>query len=636
MDPVSLLTGTIPDLIKRCIQGYDFLKDIQNAPKACSVLMEELHNARDMLVELQEHVNRVEDKEKVRLSASLQNYKRTLDKLDSVLNVYRDPYFRFNFVTRAKWAWSGEKKIKALCDDLKQNSGNFQPLLIQIAKDISEMNKRQQEADDKKAAEGLAKRLQEVVKWLEPLNSEAKLREVRERRQPQTCEWLPSHRLFVSWFESSGSFLWLNGIRSSSAGNGKTLLASFVIDHLKKRVTSDEIVLFAFADFQDVRSTDVTVLLRTLLAQLLDHCKPEYFVKNQDFAELEKAMQRHHADPPKLLQYLIELLGKARAPWKRVFIVIDALDECAQTSRRESIAAIRKLVSVGSKLSILVTSRAEQDIMDVLSRVPTISLVDETQRVKDDIRRFIDFQMNSSYLPLARLPEAVRTRISSTLLEKANGMQVLPSLFRLVDCQLQSLAKAKLEKDINNILRNLPADLNSMYERILQSVEGEGQEAVQIVRRTLWWLVGSRRQLRLAELMEAVMVETGGDSPNTDLKPLSGGHLTEMCSSLVHYDVETDVLILSHASVQDFLFSDHLKGTAYHDYHIPSFSFLRQHITDLISAYLQYGEFQNGPCTTEQHLLERLEQHPFLVYIVSNCINNLTPNAIGRIRTPLL
>ncbi|PBK65236.1 hypothetical protein ARMSODRAFT_438992 [Armillaria solidipes] len=339
------------------------------------------------------------------------------------------------------------------------------------------MNKRQQEADAEKAADILAKRLrvQNVVNWLEPLDSRAKLREVRERRQLGTCEWLLSHPRFASWY-SSGSFLWMNGI----PGNGKTLLTSFVIDHLKERVTSDEIVLFAFADFQDARSTDVVVLLRTLLARLLDHCKPEDFVEEPDFAELEKTMQRYHADRPKFLQYLVELLGKASAPWKRVFVVIDALDECMQGKRRESIAAIRDLASAGSNISILVTSRAEQDIVDVLSSVPTISLVNETWRVKDDIRRFIEEKMNNSDLSLARLPEPVRARISSTLLEKANGM------FRLVDCQLQSLAEVDFENDIDEILRNLPADLNSMYERIFQRVKSKGKRAVKIVQHTLW------------------------------------------------------------------------------------------------------------------------------------------------------
>ncbi|KAK0450536.1 uncharacterized protein EV420DRAFT_1705069 [Desarmillaria tabescens] len=606
MDPVSLLTG-IPDLIERCIQAYDFFQGIKNAPKACSELMEELRVARERLQEIQKCVNGGDDKEQEQLSASLRNYKTTLVKLDSVLKVYGDPKFEFNIKRRVKWTWSGEKKIKALRDDIKQNSGNLQPLLVKMAKDIDDMKKRQQEADAKKAAKELAERLQNIVKWLEPLNSEAKLQGVRERRQLETCEWLREHDQFVLWY-SSGSFLWLNGI----PGNGKTILASFVIDHLREKVTSgEEIVLFAFADFQDVRSTDVVVLLRTLLARILECYKPENFVK--DFGELEMSMHQHHTDPPKSVSYLIQLLRKVSAPWKRVFIVLDALDECAPENRREYIAAIRELASARSNFSIFVTSRGEQDILDVLSHVPTISLRDETQRVQDDIQRFIEDRMNTSYLPLARVREPVRTRITSTLLEKSKGM------FRLVDCQLQSLAKAKFESDIDEILQNLPADLNSMYERILQSVKGEGQRAVKIVQRTLWWLVGSHRQLRLAELVEAVMVETGRDSPNRDLKPLSGEHLLEMCSSLVRYDAETDIVVLSHASVQDFLFSDYLKRTAHHsNYHIPSFSFLHRHTTDLISAYLHYEDFQNGPCRTEQDLLKRLEEHPLLVYVVSN------------------
>ncbi|KAK0491793.1 hypothetical protein EDD18DRAFT_1334626 [Armillaria luteobubalina] len=596
MDPVALL-NEIPDLIERCVRGYNFCKDVKGAPKACLELMKELDNARSALAELQAHVSRMEDKRKAYpSSASLQNYKTSLDKLDCILKKYRDPTFRFTFKTRVKWVLSDEKKIKELCDDLKQNSGNFQPLLIQIARDIDEMNVRQQEAHATKAAKKLAKRLREVVKWLEPLNSQAKLREVRRRCQLGTCDWLPSHDRFISWCESTASFLWLNGI----LGNGKTIIVSSVIDYLETNLkcARENIILFAFADFQDTRSTDLAILLCTLLVQLLDKCEPEDIVEDLDFVELEKNMERHHSDRPKFVQYLVELLGKASAPWKRVFIVIDALDECVQKNRRESIAAIRSLVSAGSKFSILVTSRAEQDIIDVLRSISTISLIDETQRVKDNIARFIEVKMNMSYLPLKHLPELVRAHISSTLLEKANGM------FRLVDCQLQSLANAKLEKDIDMILKNLPADLNSMYERILESVQGKGLEAAQI--------------LRLEEVMEAVMVEAGRDSPNLDLKLLSGEHLLEMCSSLVCHDVETDIVTLSHASVQEFLFFNYLRGTAHSDYYIPSFPSLHRHNTGLISTYLQYKDLQDGPCTTLQNLAKCLEQHPFLVYVVSN------------------
>ncbi len=196
---------------------------------------------------------------------------------------------------------------------------------------------------------------------------------------------------------------------------------SFVIDYLEKRVegNSDEILLFAFADFQDVRSTDVAVLLRTLLARILQHYQPKNFV--EDFGDLETLMQQHRADLPKSVNFLIQLLQKASAPWKRVFVVIDALDECARKNRGENIEAIHKLASAGTKISVLVTSRGEQDIVDALNSVPTISLVDETQRVEDDIGIFIEEKMKI-HRRLARLREPLRTHITSTLLKKSKGM----------------------------------------------------------------------------------------------------------------------------------------------------------------------------------------------------------------------
>ncbi len=190
-------------------------------------------------------------------------------------------------------------------------------------------------------------------------------------------------------------------------------------------ISNLEIVLFAFADFRDGQRSDVVVLLRTLLAQLLEHCKPEDIVEDRDFAELEKTIERHHADRPKLIHHLVKLLEKASVRWKRVFIVIDALDECAKENRREFMVAIGKVASAGSKLSVFVSSQGGRDIMDVLSGLPTISLSKETQSVHHDMRKFAEYNLR---VLLSRLPEPIRTRTLSTVLEKAHDKQVLPLL----------------------------------------------------------------------------------------------------------------------------------------------------------------------------------------------------------------
>ncbi|PBK84378.1 hypothetical protein ARMGADRAFT_1000330 [Armillaria gallica] len=597
MDPFSVIT-TIPDIIERCMQAYDIIKAIKNAPKSCSELMEELATANVRLNELQMHIEEVKDQENPQLDAALHKYKTTLE---SILNEFRGG--KLACWTRIKWALSREKTVKELTSELRQNAAIFQPLLISISKRLHALQRNQNEnvAD---------KRIRNVIAWLKPLDPSTKQQLTSQLRQPQTCGWLPSHRQFTSWF-SSGSFLWLNG----TPGSGKTVLASFAIEYLKENMASEEIVLFVFVDFRDVRSTNLVAVMRTLLAQLLSGYNPKDFVK--DFADLYKSM-RDGTEPPSSFEYLTQLLKRASASWKRVFIVVDALDECALTKRRESIAEVRKLASAGSKFSIFVTSREEQDIVDVLNGIPTICLGNEMQSVNADIERFVKDKMNAPYLSLVRLDAPLRHHITSTLLEKSNGM------FRLVDCQLDSLAKAKFKKNINNILRNLPDDLNSMYERILQGVEAEekragadGKNIVSTVRRTLWWLVGSRRGLHLAELREAIMVEKERYSPNEDFELMSDEHLLDICSSLVHYDTETDLLVLSHFSVQEFILSGHLKDTKYAVYHAPSVSFLYRHITGLIMAYLQYADFHTGPCKNWDLLSERLNQHPLLVYIAS-------------------
>ncbi len=56
----------------------------------------------------------------------------------------------------------------------------------------------------------------------------------------------------------------------------------------------------------------------------------------------------------------------------------------------------------------------------------------------------------------------------------------------------------------------------------------------------------------------------------------------------------------------------------HHNYHILSFSFLHRHLAGLISAYLHYEDFQKEPCATPHNLAKHLEQHPFLVYVVSS------------------
>jgi hypothetical protein len=59
------------------------------------------------------------------------------------------------------------------------------------------------------------KQLREILDWLKPLDMEASLDTVLQLRQQGTCEWLLESEMLKEWKDStSGSFLWLHGIRT--------------------------------------------------------------------------------------------------------------------------------------------------------------------------------------------------------------------------------------------------------------------------------------------------------------------------------------------------------------------------------------------------------------------------------------
>ena len=102
-----------------------------------------------------------------------------------------------------------------------------------------------------------------------------------------------------------------------------------------------------------------------------------------------------------------------------VFIVLDALDECAE--RKDLLRWIEKMVSWRkSKLHLLATSRLEEDIAKRLRLLDPYHVCMEPDLVTNDVARYID-----SILEVEdQWNDEVKAVIKSTLLENAGGMYV--------------------------------------------------------------------------------------------------------------------------------------------------------------------------------------------------------------------
>lgn len=104
-------------------------------------------------------------------------------------------------------------------------------------------------------------------------------------------------------------------------------------------------------------------------------------------------------------------------------IIIDGLDESDPIERWRLLDALTAIMhATTNSVKIFISSRDDPDIRLKLERVPNLYI--DAQDNREDIERFIqrEVKLTVGSRRLWRLPEALRSRIVSVILEKANGM----------------------------------------------------------------------------------------------------------------------------------------------------------------------------------------------------------------------
>jgi hypothetical protein len=133
--------------------------------------------------------------------------------------------------------------------------------------------------------------------------------------------------------------------------------------------------------------------------------------------------------------------------------------------------------------------------------------------------------------------------------------------FRLAALQLERLQSKRLllAPDIESVLKSLPQDLNSMYDKMLQDDIHEDHRHVAL--RVLRWLAVSYRPLRLKEICEACTIppgpELGRASTLKQEYRLTVDQLRGLLPNLVRVSFSTEVrdfsLEFAHFSVKEYL-----------------------------------------------------------------------------------
>lgn len=180
------------------------------------------------------------------------------------------------------------------------------------------------------------------------------------------------------------------------------------------------VAAFFFFDFNDEQKQDREMMVRSLVRQLLQQSNKIPVSLDDLFSSCESGQRR----PP--VDALQEVLRSMIQELPEIYVVLDALDECAQ--RKELMQTLEAMVGWKlQNLHLLVTSRREQDIESTLEE-----FVDDQSRiclqstlVDKDIQRYIRERLSTDkILQKWRKDDEVRREIEAVLRDRAHGMYV--------------------------------------------------------------------------------------------------------------------------------------------------------------------------------------------------------------------
>ncbi|KAI1125954.1 hypothetical protein F5Y10DRAFT_279158 [Nemania abortiva] len=363
---------------------------------------------------------------------------------------------------------------------------------------------------------------------------------------------------------------------------GETVLTSIIIKDLSDRFRNNTAIGIAYIYFNFRRQEEQTLeaLKSSLLKQLSERQSslPEY-LRNL-YQDHEETRTRPSS------KELSEALDLALAAYSRVYVVIDALDECDTSNgcRDRFLSEIFRIQSSG-RVSILATSR---DNLEIQCRFEG-SAVLEIRAAQDDVRKYLDDHM--SELPAF-------TRISRA----ADGMFLLAQLY------LESLKGRTTFRAVRRALEALVTGSNAYehaYDRAMRRINRRPREEADLAKRILSWITFARRPLVTEELRHALSVEIG--TSYFDKENLLQVDMVSMCAGLVTIDKESNIIRLVHYTTQQY-------------FEKPSRPWVKNphlDITETCLTYLSFQSFNSGFAGFYTYK-DRLESNPFYAYASVN------------------
>jgi len=323
----------------------------------------------------------------------------------------------------------------------------------------------------------------------------------------------------------------------------------------------------------------------------------------------------HPTELRDFLQNSIPHISKAYS----IRIYVDALDECGEEVAKNLVAYFQRLTS---KLAATETTLS---ICFSCRHYPVVALEDGlTICVEDenalDIATYVHGELERGSLDKNKAQE-----LKEKIINKASS--VFQWVVLVVSTVLTLLGKGKSMKAIQERLQEIPAELDSLYQEILKSIDNEDRsQSLQLMQ----WICFARRPLSLEELRFAMVVDAdtpysslsecqdSADYTETDeemerrVKSQSGGlaevkeHQSQRVAQFIHQSVN-DYLIRSGLQKLDSFSASSVTGRAHFR---------------LSRSCIRYMTMKEVLCWSSEADQDLEREFPLLRYAITNWVSH--------------
>ncbi|KAI0467756.1 hypothetical protein F4859DRAFT_492567 [Xylaria cf. heliscus] len=329
----------------------------------------------------------------------------------------------------------------------------------------------------------------------------------RDRWIPGTCKWILGHKEFTGWVQDQHCkphVLWIHG----NAASGKSILSSFIIDHLVQRGLMCH---YFFIRFLNQKKRTTSMVLRSLACQLANSM-PAYA---KSLGHLEVAVtDLKNADYRRIWQWLFKQALFQLEIGSPIFLVIDGVDEADGPS--SIIRLLSELSLTKIPFRILIVSRKTHEISSAFLKVGEQVHVDtiHAEGNVDDFRSYIRHEMNLAG------DESYLNEISSKLVNQAKGN------FLWLHLAVQEVNSCYTRQDVEDAVKQLPSGMEALYDRMSFSIQSRAKESDRQLGGDILGLVAcAQRPMGVEELSDA-LANTGILEIHRTIADLCGGFVT--------------------------------------------------------------------------------------------------------------